>query len=200
MRYGVNVTGLATPGDTVITTADAKKHLEIPSSDTTHDAHVDALVEAATLKAEAYTNRLLRSSTVELTLDNFKKEIRLPFAPLVSVQGVDYFDADNVERTDLATSYYGVATQYEPGFVYLKDGQTWPSVYTDPATVKIRYTAGYTGVPELLLRGMLLYVGHLFENREAVVIGTIATELPLTVRDIFDAYKIGDTFHAYGVG
>ena len=37
---------------------------------------------------------------------------------------------------------------------------------------------------------ILLYIGHLYENREAVVIGNAATRVPLAVESLLQPYKI----------
>lgn len=43
-------------------------------------------------------------------------------------------------------------------------------------------------LPDTLLSAMLLTLGHFYENREAVVTGTIATALPLAVENILDMH------------
>jgi hypothetical protein len=57
----------------------------------------------------------------------------------------------------------------------------------------VNYTAGFTTVnmPKLLKSGMLFYIGHLYENREGVVTGTIATDIPLAVESIIQQYSSG---------
>ena len=44
-------------------------------------------------------------------------------------------------------------------------------------------------VPDGILQGMLLMIGHLYENRQAVITGTIATELPMTTRSLWMPFR-----------
>jgi len=44
--------------------------------------------------------------------------------------------------------------------------------------------------PEPLASAVLLMLGHLYENREVVVIGTITAELPLSVQYLLRPYKL----------
>ncbi|CAB4177361.1 Phage conserved hypothetical protein [uncultured Caudovirales phage] len=55
---------------------------------------------------------------------------------------------------------------------------------TTPATGVL--TATDLGVPEDYLMALMLLVAHWYENREAVVTGTIATTLPLAYDDLLD--------------
>jgi len=48
-------------------------------------------------------------------------------------------------------------------------------------------------VPEPLLQAMKLLVGHWFENREGVLIGVTARELPLAVQSLIFPYRIWST-------
>jgi hypothetical protein len=45
-------------------------------------------------------------------------------------------------------------------------------------------------VPKLLKSGILFYVGHLFENREAVTTGSLS-EAPLAVQSIIQQFASG---------
>ena len=46
-----------------------------------------------------------------------------------------------------------------------------------------------TDGPDPILSGMLLLIGHLYENRQAVITGTIATELPMTVKSLWFPFR-----------
>ena len=53
------------------------------------------------------------------------------------------------------------------------------------------YMVGFAvGSSPLVRAAALLIVGHLYENREAVVIGTIATDLPMGVELLLAPYVI----------
>jgi len=67
--------------------------------------------------------------------------------------------------------------------VYLRYGQSWPTTYSEPNAVVVRFIAGYAtadAVPELIKNGMYLYISHMYENREPMTIGmsVVATVNP----------------------
>ena len=45
-------------------------------------------------------------------------------------------------------------------------------------------------IPENIISGMYLLIGHLYENRESVVIGKIVNELPMGVKYLWDLDRI----------
>jgi len=99
---------------------------------------------------------------------------------------VKYYDTDETEYF-LGGSYYSIddKDQYAPK-IYLKYGQSWPSTTLRPHNgVCVTFVCGYgdagSSVPENIRQAMRLLIGHLYENREAVVTGITAGELPLGV-------------------
>ena len=45
-------------------------------------------------------------------------------------------------------------------------------------------------VPEIIKQAILLTIGNFYQNRNSVVIGRIATELPMNVKWFLDTYKV----------
>lgn len=119
---------------------------------------------------------------------------KVPFPPLQSVSSITYIDQEGSPGT-VTSSDYIVDTAHEPGRVFLKYGASWPSVTLQPAAgVTIEYVAGYgdaaADVPQAIKQAMFLIMGHLYENRESVVVGTIAKEIPLGAMSLLWNYRI----------
>jgi len=118
-----------------------KRHLRI-----VHDDEDDTLLtylKSATRYAEStLTWRAFVEQELELTLDKFADEIRLPRPPLLEVTSFTYFDKDNVEQT-VDSDIYIEDTDSEPGRIIKADGKIWPSDLRQINAVKIRYKAGY---------------------------------------------------------
>ena len=118
-----------------------KRHLRI-----VHDDEDDTLLtylKSATRYAEStLTWRSFVEQELELTLDGFQDEIRLPRPPLQEVVSVKYFDKGNTEQT-VDTDVYIVDTDSEPGRVIRANGKQWPTDLRQINAVKIRYKAGY---------------------------------------------------------
>lgn len=178
---------ITAPAIEPVTTAEAKAHLRVDIAD--DDTLIDNLVKAAREQAESFTGRALLTQTWEYALDGFPAEnhIDLPKPPLQSVTSVTYYDTDGAAHTFAATSYY-VDKSMEPGRLVLDYGETWPSETLRPSSgaVVIKFKAGYgdaaTTVPQSIRQAILLLVGHWYEAREAIIVGTISTELPMTVK------------------
>ena len=163
------------PAAPVVTLAEAKLHLRVE-----HDAEdtlIERIVAAATERAEEIQLRAFVTQTFRLGLSRFPsgRIIRLPRPPLQSVTSITYTDANGAEQT-LPASDYRVDTAAVPGRVILNRSAAWPSIADEPDAVKVTYVAGYgaTGpsVPEEQRAAVLLFVGHLYESREAITVGT----------------------------
>jgi len=119
--------------------------------------------------------------------------IRLAWAPVVSVEGIDYLDGDGV-AAELSEGDYGFRIVLGVPTLLLPpiDG-SWPDVLTEPGSVTIRYTAGYGGnagdAPGDLEAAVLMMVGHFWHNREAVLTGSISEEMPLGVAALCNPYR-----------
>ena len=175
---------------------EAKAHLRV--DDDTEDAYIASLIVAAREWCENYQRRAYITQTRELRLDGFPRRpfIRLPRPPLQQVTAIKYVTADGTETT-LDASQYVVDTASQPGRVLLAPGASWPAVDLQPGgAVRITYTCGYGDtpdkVPAAIRRAILLLVGHLYENREAVVVGSASKELPFAVTALLSPGRVPD--------
>lgn len=160
-----------------LTLGQAKANLRVTSTD--EDDRILALIGAAQTEYEDYTGRILLSSTQILYLDEFEDEKIYLKAPLVSITSIQYYDANNALQT-LAAAQYVKDPYAENPYVELAYSCTWPTTYDRPGAVIITYIAGYSSaaaVPETVKNGLLLYIGHHFENREPQMIGQVATKI-----------------------
>lgn len=156
---------------------------------------IEALITAAREAAENFTNCRIGEWVLELRLPGFSSVIRLPDAPVQSIEAVTYIDQDgNVQTVDPAL--YELAGPPAAPVVRPVYGRAWPGdVRCQDDAVRVRYVTGYsTGspdmLPEAIRRAILLIVGHLYENREQTVIGTIVSELPMGVLFMLQPYRL----------
>lgn len=152
--------------------------------------------------------RCLITQTWKLTLDRFASEIAIPLPPCQSIDAITYVDPDGVTQTLAPTEYQAFAlgtvegAKLRPAY-----GRSWPTIRNVPEAVTITFTAGFPTipaipavpggpgnppdpapipeipavitVPEPIRTAIKLHVGHLFEHRESVVIGSgFITETP----------------------
>jgi len=183
-----------------ITVAEAKTYCRIDSDLTDENALIGSLITAAREHIEVLTSRALAPQTVRLVLDKFPKYSKLPLPrfPLISVSTVDYDDADEAEQT-WADSKYTVDPDGMPGAIYALEA--WPATSPAPGSVRITYTCGYQIedgegeeaseiIPARAKQAIYYLVNHWYENRDTVIVGSIATKLPMAVESLIAPLKI----------
>lgn len=157
---------IASPVAEPVTLAEAKAHLRVDFAD--DDAYIEALIATARVAAEERLERTLVNTPWRLTLDGFPAAIKLPMPPLVSVEAVEFRDADGLGMT-LDPQDYEVDTINEPGYVVPAPGARWPAVGPGINGVRVSYTAGYgpTGahVPAPIRHWILLAIGDMYHLR-----------------------------------
>lgn len=178
-----------------ISLAEAKLHLRVDGND--DDTLIDAYISAATDRVEAIVRRKLISQVWDIYLDEFPDEIVLPFSPVVSIGTFEYVDQDGATQTVSASVYELVAPSgTRPDFAKIirKPDQSWPTADARENAVHIRATFGYgaagSNVPDAIRAAIMQLVGHLYQNREPVIVGSIASEIPLTTRYLLNPYRL----------
>lgn len=190
---------LTAPTVEPVTTAEAKTNMRVTSSD--DDTFIGTLITAARRYAEQHCRRAFVNQTWDLYLDDWPGDdyIVIPRPPLVSVTHVKYTDSGNTVNTWAAANYI-VDSYREPGRVVLGYGISWPTATLRPTSaINVQYVAGYgaaaANVPQEIKQAILLLVAHWYENREAVLVGSIskATEFAVNALLGIDANYNGIT-------
>ena len=175
----------------VFTTAQAKEFLKVDVS--TDDTLIDNLVAAATESCQIYTNQYFIDTVVTQYSDNWKEFYSLYKSPVDSITHVKYYDSDDSQQT-LASSNYILDDVSKPARIGLAVDATLPDLSDRINAVEVKYTVGYgtasTDVPEGIRTAIILTVGNWYENRQTVITGRTATELPLSSQYLLDQYKI----------
>lgn len=160
------------------------------------DALVEGLISTAREHAENYTGKILAAGTFVLALDEFPFDaIKLMTAPVTGVTSIQYVDTNGTLQT-LASTKYTLDAYDEPCAVY--PAEPWPATKIVPNAVLITFTAGFTDtqspnpfpMPKAIKQAMLLTIGHLYENREAVIDSRSLLELPMGVTTLLTQSRI----------
>ena len=183
------------PAALPLSLAEAKLHLRLDTNE--EDTLVSGIISAATGIAEEYLRRRLISQVWEYRLDEFPSGgFEIPYSPLVSVGSLKYIDADGVLQTFSSSDYtYEASSGPNPprARVRLAYGKAWPSARSEENAVRIAYTCGWAdaaSVPDAIKAAIRLIVGSLFANREDVVTGTIATQMPKGSESLLRLYRL----------
>jgi len=179
--------------------------VQVRSEDPGDKALLEELVAAATGMAQGYTRRAFVAQKWRLTQSAFvlppavcdplrpsRAAITLPIPPLVSVESVKYIDVDGVLQT-LDPAKYTMRKNVTPGEIVRAYAAEWPSTRAVDDAVQVEFTCGYgeaVAVPAAIKRAVLLIVGTLYRNRENVVTGTIATEIPQSAQWLLSRYRV----------
>lgn len=147
-----------------VTLDEAKAHLSISSSDTSHDSRLALLIDTARDQLEEDTGVYIAEQTWELKLPYFY-EMRFSQTPVMSVESIYYFDSSNA-----STQFTDFALDTARNYLVLN---STPTTYERFDAVTITYKVGQTnsasGVRAIVKHAVLLLIGHYFENPDMLV-------------------------------
>ena len=214
MSYFPRIQVTTEPASEPVSTADAKAHLRIPASATSEDSYIGALVTAARLYVEEYTERKLITQTVTEYRDALPgdvdaslpqqgrvsdyqasgaKYLELRATPVQSVTSVTTY-ADDDSATVWASSNYRLSPGGQRWRIAPTGSAAWPTYTRNTDGIVIVYVAGYgdagSDVPAPIVEAIKMLVAHWYENREAEVTGTISTEVKIGVDALLRPYRI----------
>lgn len=190
VTYGKLVLKTA-PTTTPISLAEAKSFLRIDSDFDDDNTYITSLINVATSMVEEFTRRRLITQTFNIFYDEFPPYIDLQIGEVASVTHIKYYDTSNALQT-LATSNYDVDTKIRPGRIYQSEDGDFPNTYERPNAVEVEFIVGASAsdIPAPIIQAIYIIVGRYYENRQDVVTGTIATELPLMVNHLLTPYRL----------
>ncbi len=189
------ITTVVTPtASEPITLEEAKAHLRVDLDD--DDDLILRAIASARGSVESAVRRALMPQTLETAWSCFPGcgPILLPRAPVRSVVSITYADPSGGDVVLDPSSYRVVLGGTGPAEIVPAVGSAWPSTAPYPDAVRVRYEAGYADaatVPAIARSVLLLRVGTLYEQRESLLTGTIATELSDTQRWLLDPLDWG---------
>lgn len=174
--------------------AQAKRHLRVDSE--SEDVLIQTYLDAAISTVEGLSGQIVAEREVRQSVDQLKgrngDEIELSWRPVVAVEKIEYVDPDGSASELLLLDNGFRFVDGRVPYVAPAFNSYWPSTFTGRNSATIVYSAGYGGLagdlPADLEAAVLLLLGHLYMNREAVVDGT-AREVPIGVRTITDRYR-----------
>lgn len=176
-----------------ISVAALKTHLRIDSAD--EDEYLAALIDVATQFVEERAWRALLTQTREIALDAWPcgREVELPFSPIQSVESVKYTTTLGDEVV-VALENFVLNAVCEPGKLVLRGGAGWPDGELEAsAAIRVQYVCGWdeaAKIPPNLVHAVRLMCGHLYENREVVVVGTTAAQIPTGIDALIDPFRL----------
>jgi len=179
-----------------ITLGEAKAHLRVLSDD--DDQLIRSYIKAATAYCEqAVTgSRSLVQQTCDWKMHTFLADaLDIPRPPLQSVTHVKYYATNtSTGLTTLSSTAYLVHTPDRlPGTIERHpNAGAWPTVGDRADAVQIRFVAGYATIPEQAKHAAKLLVTHFYEDRSAVLTGSVSKNTEFGVRELLGQIGYGD--------
>lgn len=200
------------PASAPITLAQAKAHLRLDSDD--EDDFVQVLIDVATQifdgtgkVRDGILGCAMMTQTWMLETERwvvpFRRAIRMAsdyriwieHGPVQSVESIQVYTNDAL--VDWPQENWRVGHEDTRAFVTLAVGGSWPTYDFREDAFQVAFTAGYGDTPEdvpaPLRAAMLLMIGHLFENRQSVIVSAsraTAIEVPQAVDMLIAPYKV----------
>jgi uncharacterized phiE125 gp8 family phage protein len=170
---------LTQPENEPLTLTEVKAHLRVKHS--LEDDLIQSLAIGARQHIELVTNRALMPQVWEISLPCFAG-LKTPI-PGGNLRAIDSVEVDGEEFEGFSVS------SAEPPCIY---SETWPRTKGFPDSIKIIAQVGYSGagaIPETLKTAILMLVAHWYDNRQAVIVGNIAQEVPMAVNALLFPYR-----------
>ena len=196
MKYR-SLTTLTEPVTEPVSLVEAKAYLRVDNTD--EDTLIGTLITAARQWVESYLDRALILRQLVLRLDTFPVEIELPQPPLstfgtTTAVSVTYTLATGTTAT-LSSSEYRIDRTSTPGVLRQNYSGSWPGHLNDYNSIAVTYWAGYGSdegdIPPAIKNAILLMVGHLFENRTAVVTNTNTKPIEFALESLLKSKSWG---------
>lgn len=178
------VVEIQSPTEDPVAVADARLHLRVDGDE--DNGWIQRAIRAAREYCEETQQRAYASRRFRLSLERWPcgRTIYLPRPPLQAVEAVSYTRADGTVET-LDPTLYVVDAASEPGAIHLALDASWPTEQLAPGMpICVEFLAGcgtVEDVPERVKQAILLLVGHWYENRETVLVGSISRSLEFAV-------------------
>lgn len=169
---------------------EAKAHVRRLDSD--EDDLIAAQLAAAVDHVERLTSQVLADRVMEIAWPDFPcfpELLSIPREPVTEIVSLTYADSDGADVIMPPADYRW--TEAAADVVLPAFRQPWPSASGEAGSVRLRFRTGYGEglAPPALLAAVRLMLGHLISNREQVVTGTIATEMPLGVERLCAPFR-----------
>lgn len=188
MWYPAAITVAATAEP--VSMAQALRQCRLEPDDTLNLEYIQDLIPRARAHVERQCAVRFATQTVTMSCDHFTAHrwwqqteymqsagdmARLPEAPVQSITSISYVDVDGMTQT-LSASVYELRADGLEAAIVLKYNQVWPPIQVG-SRITVVAVVGYATAPEDVVHAMLVLISFWFENREAVHIGTMATNL-----------------------
>jgi len=180
--------------------ASAKEHLRVGHND--DDAYITRLTHAAQLVCENLTGQVFTPMSFEYICDNWEQTKTIPeIGKLTRINRISYWDSKipSVFQT-FSGAYYTGDFGSIPNRIFLNPGISYPNLRDGNGNIVITLNAiapwettlpvPPTGLNEIAFQAVLITISDMYENRQSVIVGRIASSIPKTAEYLLNRLKI----------
>ncbi|MFW0776210.1 MAG: head-tail connector protein [Rickettsiales bacterium] len=162
-----------------ITIEEAKNHLNIDLEYSDEDNLIESYIVAARTYCEQYLGYPLVRTAFNWSFNSFESsEIEMPVGRAIAINSITYVDtAQSPNVQTLSTDVYALDSGVNPPVLYLKYGQSWPSVRGGRNDITVNFASGFDDsgasprdyddqMPEAIKSAIKLILGELWLIRE----------------------------------
>ena len=181
----------------LVSLADAKEHLRIGHSD--DDAYIERIIKASQLLCEKLTGTVFTPCDYIMECDTWEQTKEIPeVSGIKLITYIKYMDDSDpsVEVTWSDSNYYHVFYS-QRSRIALVDGKDYPNLREGIGNIEIKFTAKpmwslntLTALQELAYQAVLITVADMYENRQSVIVGRIASRIPKTAEYLLAQLKV----------
>lgn len=153
------------------------------------DVLLDVYLQAAVAHVEYRTGRAVAATTWQQSFDGFCTDtIKVPFGPVVAASvSVAYLDINGDAQTIGAEGLLVDASSVEASVSAFSG--SWPATDQTAANVTLSWVSQPETCPPELIVAVLMLAAHWYNQREAVVIGTITAEVPMAATALIQSQR-----------
>jgi len=183
----------ATERTWLVSLSEAKEHLRIGHND--DNDYITRLTQAAQLVCENLTGVDFTANAYNFICDNWQQTKEIPnVSGVYSITQITYKDTSGVMTLWANTNYY-VAGQTQRSRIALFDGKSYPELYDGIQNITIAFTTiptwgKTTNLNMVAKQACLITIADMYENRQSVIVGRIASKIPKTAQYLLDTMKI----------
>ena len=176
----------------LVSLTEAKEHLRIGHTD--DDTYITRLTQAAQIVCENLTGMDFTPNSYIFSCDTWDQTKEIPNVSGVrTIVSIAYKDKNGILTTLNSSDYY-LGTGSQRSRIALVDGKSYPELYDGIQNIRItintQATWGAMGLNMVAKQACLITIADMYENRQSVIVGRIASKIPKTAQYLLDTIKI----------
>ena len=172
---------------------EAKEHLRVGHND--DDLYITRLIHAAQLVCENLTGSDFTPCNYVYHCDNWFQTKDIPeISNVGQIISIHYKDTSGNLTLWNPSNYY-LANGSQRSRIELYDGKSYPDLYDGIQNINIQFSTiptwgKTTNFNQVAFQAVLITISDMYENRQSVIVGRIASSIPRTAQFLLDTLKI----------